>query len=505
MAAVWLAFFLVALERTIIGTAIPAISQEFKSFGDIAWYEAGFLLPLCVLQLPFGLVLKYYPTKWVLLLHVAIFEIGSIVCATAPSSNALIVGRVITGIGGAGIGPGSFLLITYLVPLSSRPKYLGALGSVFGISSAIGPVLGGYLTSITWRWCFWINVPAGGLSLVLLVFLAPRTPPPDKRADSWLKKIKQLDPLGSFLVSPSIISLLFALQWGGMRYAWGDRRIVALFVIFGVFGLTFIASQAWRKEKATVPPRIFLNRTILFGSFACLGLGSALVILTFYLPIWFQVIQGKSPQSSGLSLLPLLLSIVFAIIGCGIMTSIIGYYTPPIVIGSGILIIGCSLITLWGPDTGPGTWIGFQIITGVGLGLGLQQPIVAAQAVLSENDVAIGLSLLNFVNFLGGTIFVTISQTLLQTQLVRELGGLIPNLDASTLGNGGATSLRSSVPPDMLYVVLDKYNNSMRSIWCLAGALAGVGFLGSLGMEWKSVKVKKAPTDGNEDTGMESV
>ena len=361
MLAIYLAVFLVALDRTIIGTAIPTISSAFNSFGDIAWYEAGFLLPLCLLQLSFGRVYRYYSAKWVLIILVAIFEIGSIVCAAAPTSHALIVGRAITGIGGAGIASGAFVLISLLVPLQSRPKWLGALGSVFGLSSIIGPILGGYLTSVTWRWCFWINVPVGGLSLVLLVFLTPKTEAPVKPGESWQEKILQLDPLGFVLIGPAITCFLFAVQWGGVRYAWSDGRIIALFVTAGVFGIAFIVSQAWRQDDATVPPRIFFQRSIFFATIAILGIGSVLTIYCFYLPIWFQVIQGKSPQSSGLSLLPLLLSVVVTVIGGGLATSFIGYYTEFLVIGSAILVAGSTLVTTWQTDVGAGKWIGYQV------------------------------------------------------------------------------------------------------------------------------------------------
>ena len=182
-----------------------------------------------------------------------------------------------------------------------------------------------------------------------------------ERDASWLGKIKQLDPLGFILIAPAIISLLFALEWGGTRYAWNSGRIIALFVVFGVLGSAFILSQAWQKEKATVPPRILLNRSILSGCFAYLGTGSVLVILAFYLPIWFQVIQGKSPQSSGLSLLPLLLSIVVAVIASGILTTVIGYYTPMMIAGAMFLIVGSALITTWQPQTKAGIWIGYQV------------------------------------------------------------------------------------------------------------------------------------------------
>ena len=236
--------------------------------------------------------------------------------------------------GGAGIAAGVFLLITYLVPLRDRPKYLGALGSVFGVTSAIGPILGGYLTAITWRWCFWINVPIGGVSLALLIFLTPKTTPLEKKADTWTGKIMQLDPLGFILIAPAVVSLLFALEWGGTKYAWSSGRIIGLFVVFGVLLVAFIVSQAWRKEKATVPPRIAFQRSIAAGCLSYVGYGSTLVILAFYLPIWFQVVQGKTPQDSGLSILPFFLSIVVAVIFGGFLTSVIGYYTPLMIVGS---------------------------------------------------------------------------------------------------------------------------------------------------------------------------
>ena len=316
-----------------------------------------------MLQLSFGRVYKYYSVKWLLVALVAIFEIGSIICATAPTSNALIVGRVVTGIGGAGIASGAFMLISILVPLQSRPKYSGGLGSVFGLASIIGPITGGYLTAITWRWCFWINVPIGALSLVLLLFLTPKSPPPVKAADTWRGKVDQLDPLGFILIGSSIICLLFAIEWGGTKYAWNSGRIITLFTVFGVLGLAFIASQIWRKENATVPPKVLLQRSIFVGSIANIGIGSVLVIYSFYLPIWFQVIQEKSPQSSGLSLLPLLLTNVFAVIAGGIATSVLGYYTQFMIIGSAILIVGSALITTWQADIGARVWIGYQVCT----------------------------------------------------------------------------------------------------------------------------------------------
>lgn len=314
-----------------------------------------------MLQLSYGRIYKYYSTKWILIIHTAIFEIGSIVCAAAPTSNALIVGRVITGIGGVGIGPGCFLLVNFLVPKDQVPKYTGALGSVFGISSIIGPVLGGYLTSVTWRWCFWINLPIGGVAGVLLLLLTPKTPPPAKRADTWKGKFLDLDPLGFIFITPSLICLLLAVEFGGSTYAWNSGTIIGLFVLFGVFLIAFIAGQIWRGEEGTVPPHIFLQRTVFWGCIAAIGIGATLIIYSFYLPIWFQVIQGKSSQSSGLSLIAQLLSTVVAVVANGAIVTAIGYYTPTFVLGAAILMIGGGLITTWTVDVNAGRWIGYQV------------------------------------------------------------------------------------------------------------------------------------------------
>ncbi|KAH7245152.1 major facilitator superfamily domain-containing protein [Fusarium tricinctum] len=491
MIALFLVFFLVALDRTIIGTAIPTISAEFDSFGDIAWYESAFLLPLCVFQLSFGLVFKYYSTKWVLFTLAAIFEIGSIVCAAAPTSNALIVGRAITGIGGAGIGSGAFIYVTVLFPLEERPKYLGALGAAFGLSSILGPILGGYLTSVTWRWCFWINVPIGGLSLFLLCILAPNRPPPSKPADTWLQRFFDLDPLGFVLVAGSISSLLFALEFGKENQEWSSGRVIALFVVFGVLLLIFAGYQVWRGEKATIPPRILKQRTVLVACLFGFAVSSVLVVYPFYLPVWFQVVKGKSSQDSGIALLPLLLSSVLMVMLGGVLVSKIGYYTPFAIGGAATMVVGSALFTTWTADVSTGKWVGYQMIAGAGMGLALQQSAIAIQTVLSDSDSAVGLSILNFVNFFGGTIFITVSQSLFQGQLQTKITTYVPDIDIQQLTNSGAAGVKSLVPADKMEVVLGAYNDSMKAIWYLALGLACAALLVSFGFEWRTIKTDK--------------
>lgn len=150
------AAFLVALDRTIIATAIPKITDDFHSLGDIGWYASAYLLTACSFQLLTGRIYTFYNPKWVFLINIAIFEIGSIICGAAPNSTAFIVGRAVAGLGSSGMFSGVIILMVHTVPLHKRPAYTGVFGMVFGVASVIGPLLGGAFTDgPSWRWCFW--------------------------------------------------------------------------------------------------------------------------------------------------------------------------------------------------------------------------------------------------------------------------------------------------------------------------------------------------------------
>lgn len=232
---------------------------------------------------------------------------------------------------------------------------------MFGLASILGPLLGGYLTAVTWRWCFWINVPIGGVAIVTLILLCPNKSAPSKPASTLKGRLMQLDPIGFLLLAPSIVCLLFALQWG-TQYSWSDNRVIALFVVCGVLLIAFIGSQMWGQgRQKMLPGEIILQRTMFAASFASIGIGSILVMFAYYLPIWLQVVQEKSPQSAGLSLLPLLLSQVILVMITGGVISYFGYYTPFLILGSAIAIIGAALISTWDPHIGPSKWIGYQV------------------------------------------------------------------------------------------------------------------------------------------------
>lgn len=430
---------------------------------------------------------------------VVVFEIGSAVCGAAPNSVGFIWGRAVAGLGAGGLFNGAMILMMYAAPLEKRPAYMGLLGAVFGVASVAGPLLGGvFTTSVTWRWCFYINLPIGAVVLVFLFFAIDDTKP--ALGDlPFREKLQRVDIPGTLIFIPCMVCLLLALQWGGQQYAWGDGRIIALFVLFGVLLIVFIAIQIWRQESATVPPRIMIKRTIAAGMFYAFCLGASFMLIVYYLSIWFQAIKGDSAIRAGISTLPFILALVIASIISGVFVSRIGYYMPSIIAGGILTPIGAGLFTLFDIGTLHPMWIGVQVLYGFGVGLGLQQTNIAAQAVLDKKDAPTGVSVVFFGQGLGGTISVAMGQNILDNKLISGLKG-VNGIRPQDVASTGATSLRKVFTAQQLPTVLKVYNHSLVIVFYVGLAFALAALMGGVWMEWKSVKKpkaenKKAPKD----------
>ncbi|KAJ7886158.1 DHA14-like major facilitator [Mycena olivaceomarginata] len=490
--ALCLSVFLVALDNTIIATAIPKITDQFQSLDDVGWYGSAYLLTTAAFQLLFGRFYSFLSIKWVYVSAIVVFELGSLICGVAPSSTVLIVGRAIAGLGSSGIFSGAMIIVANTVPLGKRPMYTGLIGAMYGIASVAGPLMGGVFTDkVSWRWCFYINLPIGGVTLfvITLFFTAPgasRT----KQSMSLSERIQQFDPFGTAIFVPGIICLLLALQWGGSKYPWSDGRIIALFVLFGVLISIFIGIQIWKQDMATLPPRILKNRSLAMGAWFALCIGSSFFILVYFLPIWFQAIKGVTAVKSGIDNLPMILALVISSLLAGGIITWMGYYTPFMILSSVLAAVGAGLITTFGVGTGHAHWIGYQIIYGLGVGFGMQQPIIAAQTVLSLEDIPTGTSLVMFAQTLGGALFVSVGQNVFTNKLKDGLASQVPSLNPAIVLSAGATSLRDSVDPQFLPAVISAYNDALVSAFYVSVAMACLSLIGALAIEWKSVKGK---------------
>lgn len=431
--------------------------------------------------------------KWGFLVAVLIFEIGSLICAVAPSSTVLIVGRAIAGIGVAGIFSGALVIISFTVPLPKRPLVFGAFGMVWGIASIAGPLLGGAFTDgISWRWCFYINLPIGGLSIAVIVFFLRVPKKSDLSGTSVLDRIKQLDLIGASLLIPAIICLLLALQWGGNKYPWNNSRIIGLFVGFGLLVILFAASQLYLGEKATLPPHILKKRTVLAASLFALFFGGAFFLLVYYVPIYFQSVKGSSAMKSGIQLLPLMLATVVSSVAIGGMITAAGYYTPFLIASTAIAAIGTGLITLFDVDMSNGKWIGYQIVTGAGVGAGFQVPMTAVQTVLSPEDIPVGTAAVMFFQTLGGALFIAVGQSVFQNGLIEGIGKYTTGVSPIAIVGAGATEMRKVLGElgklDQLDGIIKAYMSGLRDSYRVSLALMIVAFVSSLFLEWKSVK-----------------
>ncbi|BCS17397.1 MDR family MFS transporter [Aspergillus puulaauensis] len=497
MAGITLVIFLMLLDTSIVATAVPKITNQFHSLQDVAWYGSAYTLASCALQPLTGKFYTHFKSKIVFMSFIAIFELGSLICGVSTSSKMLIVGRAVSGMGTSGMINGALTIIAGAVPMHKRPALIGMLMGFTQLGLVIGPLVGGALTTYTtWRWCFYINLPIGGLVALLLVF----TRIPEQRKKPPALEVlptfyKTFDLVGFVLFAPAAIMFLLALEWGGNEYPWNDSRIIGLFCGAGATAIVFLGWEYYKGRDAMIPFHLITQR-VAYTSYANVAaLFGLTMVIAYYLPIYFQAVKDDSALISGVNLLPQILSQLVASVISGVLIGKLGYYIPWSVGGAVIAAVGAGLLSTLTPRTSTAAWAGFQILVGLGRGCATQAPMLAVQNGIAPDDLSTGMAILTFCQTFGGSVFLAVANVIFSEGLKSQIPRYAPNVHPDVVIAAGATGFRQTVSGDDLQGVLKGYARAVGWVFYLVAALCVVTFASGWGMGWVDLRKKKGDGD----------
>ena len=335
-----------------------------------------------------------------------------------------------------------------------------------------------------------------------MLIMVLHLPSPPRLKQGWLQTLWSLDPIGQILFLPSIICILIALQWAGTTYAWSNARIIVLIVIFAILFIAFVINELRMGSKATIPAGVAFQRTVAAASCFAFFNYAQFFIFVYFIPIYFQAVKGVNAKQSGIDTIPLIVANNVGSLLSGILTTKFGSYIQYFYGCTILTSIGGGLISTWQVDSPSSKWIGYQVISGFGTGLALALPQVVVQPDLSPQDIPIGISMTIFFQFFGGALFVSIGNNILNSKLVSYVNAIgIPDFDASSIVQAGATELRGRVSAEYLPQVLEAYNQALRIVFRAGLAMACLSVLGALPLKWRSIKPPKKPeADVSEDS-----
>ena len=489
--ALLLGMFLAALDQTIVATALPTIAGDLHGLSELSWVVTSYI-PASTASTPlWGKLGDLYGRKSFFQAAIVIFLVGSILSGISNSMAELIVFRAVQGIGGGGLMIGAQAIVGDIVSPRDRGRYQGIFGAVFGVTSVIGPLLGGFFVDhLTWRWVFYVNLPVGVVALVVTAAVLPSAP----------QRIRHvIDYLGTVLLAGAATSLVLLTTLGGTTYAWSSAPIYGLAVLGVVLIAIFILVER-RAVEPVLPLRLF--RTSVFTVSGLIGfvVGFAMFGAITYLPQYMQVVRGQSPTDSGLQLLPLMAGLLITSMGSGFLISRYGRYKIFPILGTAAMTLGMWLLSLLAVDTPALHYTTYMFVLGVGIGGVMQVLIIAVQNVVPYRDLGVATSGVTFFRSIGGSfgtaVFGAIFANTLTGNLAKYLAGTpVPaGFDAEA---GASPAALAQLPPAVHEGFIQAYAASLHTVFLAAVPITGVAFL----LAWllKEVPLRetaKAPDQG---------
>jgi EmrB/QacA subfamily drug resistance transporter len=488
IASLLLGMLLAALDQTIVSTALPTIVADLGDAAHLSWVVTAYLLASTASTPLWGKLGDMYGRKRFFQAAIAIFLVGSALSGISSSMGQLIAFRALQGVGGGGLIIGAQTIIGDVVSPRDRGRYQGLFGAVFGVTSVIGPLLGGAIVqSLSWHWIFYINLPIGAVALVVTGAVLP----------SQLSRMAHvIDYLGALLIALAATSLVLLTSLGGTTYPWGSAPIF----ILGAAGVLLTAAFALTERRAAepvIPLKLFANR--VFSAAGAIGfvVGFAMFGAITFLPLFLQVVDGVNPTLSGVRLLPLMAGLLITSIGSGILISRFGRYRKYPIAGTAVMTVGLYLLSRLGVGTGIVPTSAYMFVLGLGLGGVMQVLVIAVQNAVDYRDLGAATSGATFFRSMGGSfgtaVFGAIFANVLGGNLRHYLHGLSlpPGLSGAAVSPGALAKLPAAVHGGYIEAVA----HSLQTVFLVAVPIGAAAFA----LSWTLPELKLRRTAGALD------